>query len=80
MPCSEEPFSLLCIQQGKWILCGSYADAIVITGDYAKGITDLKSHLQQRFQMKDLRQLCYILGLRWLGSRNEFLFLRRSMN
>lgn len=40
-----------------------YVDDIVITRDDHRGIRDLKSHLFQHFQTKDLGQLKYFLGI-----------------
>lgn len=42
---------------------GMTHDDIVITRDDHRGIRDLKSHLFQHFQTKDLGQLKYFLGI-----------------
>ena len=40
-----------------------YVDDIVITGSDCKGISSLKSFLQNQFHTKDLRILRYLLGI-----------------
>ncbi|MBV8801742.1 MAG: hypothetical protein JO131_02020, partial [Gammaproteobacteria bacterium] len=45
------------------ILILLYADDMIITGDDVKGIHDLKLSLSQKFEMKDLGNLSYFLGL-----------------
>lgn len=45
------------------ILIILYVDDMIITGDDLSGIRDLQDFLSQNFEMKDLRQLNYFLGL-----------------
>jgi len=55
----------------KCILLVVYVDDIVITGDNVQGISDLKSHLQQKFQTKDLEPLRYFLEIEIARSKKE---------
>ena len=41
-----------------------YVDDMIITGDDPSHVAIVKHHLQQQFQMTDLGQLSYFLGLR----------------
>ncbi len=40
-----------------------YVDDLIITGDNDVNIFDLKKLLKQKFEMKDLGELCYFLGI-----------------
>ena len=40
-----------------------YVDDIMIIGDDIQRISDLKSHLQQKFHIKDLGLLWYVLEI-----------------
>jgi hypothetical protein len=40
-----------------------YVDDLIITGDSDVDISDLKKFLKQKFEMKDLGELCYFLGI-----------------
>ena len=40
-----------------------YVDDMIITGDDIKGIMEFKTYLNQHFEMKDLGNLSYFLGL-----------------
>jgi hypothetical protein len=48
---------------GKLTVLIVYVDDIVITGDDDKGIESLKKHLTKEFEVKDLGQLRYFLGI-----------------
>jgi ribosome biogenesis protein Nip4 len=39
-----------------------YVDDLIIIGDSDADISDLKKLLKQKFEMKDLGELCYFLG------------------
>jgi hypothetical protein len=55
-----------------------YVDDIVITGDNQKEIDDLKCHLAQEFEVKDLGHLRYFLGIEVSrGSKGIFLSQRK---
>jgi hypothetical protein len=55
-----------------------YVDDIVITGDDLKEIGDLKQHLSQEFEVKDLGHLRYFLGIEVSrGSKGIFLWQRK---
>ena len=55
-----------------------YVDDIVITGDNVQGINDLKSHLQQKFQTKDLEPLRYFLGIEIARSKKGISLFQRK--
>ncbi len=40
-----------------------YVDDLIITGDSDADISDLKKLLKQKFEMKDLGELRYFLGI-----------------
>ncbi len=40
-----------------------YVDDLIITGDSDVNISDLKKLLKQKFEMKDLGELCYFLSI-----------------
>jgi hypothetical protein len=40
-----------------------YVDDLIITGDSDVDISDVKKFLKQKFEMKDLGELCYFLGI-----------------
>ena len=50
-------------QSGRHILLVVYVDDIVLIGDDNVGITELKAHIHQQFQTKDLGPLRYCLGI-----------------
>jgi len=45
-----------------------YVDDLIITGDSDVNISDLKKLLKQKFEMKDLRELHYFLGIEVIQS------------
>ena len=40
-----------------------YVDDLILTGDTDSGITDVKGFLKKKFEMKDLGELRYFLGI-----------------
>ncbi|KAJ4722662.1 Retrovirus-related Pol polyprotein from transposon TNT 1-94 [Melia azedarach] len=54
------------------ILLLLYVDDMIITGDDTDGIYALKTSLQKHFQMKDLGQLNYFLGLEVLSDSDGY--------
>ena len=48
---------------GKVAILIVYVDDIVITGDDITEIVDLKKYLDQEFEVKDLGQLKYFIGI-----------------
>ncbi|KAL3511542.1 hypothetical protein ACH5RR_024259 [Cinchona calisaya] len=59
------------------ILLLLYVDDMIITGDDIAGITDLKNHLHQHFEMKNLGLLSYFLGLE-VSSNFDSYFLTQA--
>lgn len=57
---------------------GMTHDDIVITRDDHRGIRDLKSHLFQHFQTKDLGQLKYFLGIEVAQSKTGIAICQRK--
>lgn len=54
-------FSFTSIRENVFLVV--YVDDIVFTGDNVKGISDVKSYLHQKFQLKHLGPLRYIPGI-----------------
>ena len=54
-----------------------YVDDMIITGDDAEGIQNLKENLFKEFEMKDLGALKYFLGIEVLRSKHG-IFLRQK--
>lgn len=48
----------------------------IVTGDEYDGILELKQHLIQNFQVKDLGWLCYLLGIEIAQSRTWIIIFR----
>ena len=55
-----------------------YVDDIVITGSDSKGISFLKSFLQNQFHTKDLGMLRYFLRIEVMRSKHEIFLSRRK--
>ena len=67
---SNSDHTLFLRRSGKQITClVIYVDDMVITGNNPKEIDRLRSKLFQEFEMKDLGQLKYFLGIEVLRSR-----------
>ncbi|XP_047322353.1 uncharacterized mitochondrial protein AtMg00810-like [Impatiens glandulifera] len=49
-----------------------YVDDMIITSDDTNGICDLKNFLHQQFEMKDLGQLSYFLGLEIASDKSGY--------
>jgi hypothetical protein len=41
-----------------------YVDDLIVTRDSDANISDLKKLLKQKFEVKDLGELCYFLGIK----------------
>ncbi len=55
-----------------------YVDDLIITGDSDAYIFDLKKLLKQKFQMKDLGELRYFLGIEVIQSPKGIWLLQRQ--
>lgn len=61
-------------EQGRIVLISLYVDDLIITGDAIALIKEIKKQMSQVFEMKDLGELSYCLGLEiWRDSRQTFL-------
>jgi len=54
-----------------------YVDDLIITRDSDADIFDMKKLLKQKFEMKDLRELCYFLGIQVIQSSKGIWLLQR---
>ncbi len=54
-----------------------YVDDLIITRDNDVVIFDLKKLLKQKFEMKDLRELRYFLGIEVIQSPKRIWLLQR---
>jgi hypothetical protein len=50
-------------KEGNVFLIYLYVDDLIITGNACKLINEIKDQLSQEFEMKELRELHYCLGL-----------------
>jgi len=55
-----------------------YVDDLIITGDSDEDISDLKKLLKQKFEMKDLGELRYFLGIEVIQSPKGIWLLQRQ--
>jgi hypothetical protein len=55
-----------------------YVDDLIITGDNDANIFDLKKLLKQKFEMKDLEELHYFLGINVIQSPKGIWLLQRQ--
>ncbi len=55
-----------------------YVDDLIIIGDSDADISDLKKLLKQKFEMKDLGELRYILGIEVIRSLKGIWLLQRQ--
>ena len=77
---SQEDHSMFCRQhQGKSLLLILYVDDIIITGDNAHGIADMKYYLNKNFQTNDLGSLWYLLGIKIDSLRRKLLFFKENI-
>jgi hypothetical protein len=56
-----------------------YVDDLIITGDSDEDIFDLKKLLKQKFEMKDLGELRYFLGIEVIQSPKGIWLLQSSI-
>ncbi len=55
-----------------------YVDDVIITGNNDVDIFDLKKLLKQKIEMKDLKKLCYFLGIEVIQSPKGIWLLQRQ--
>ena len=55
-----------------------YVDDLIITGDSDEDILHVKMLLKQKFEMKDLGELCYFLGIELIRSPSGIRLLQRQ--
>lgn len=55
-----------------------YVDDIIITGDSLEEMGELKRKLFKKFEMKDLKNLKYFLGIEVLRSKHEIFISQRK--
>ena len=61
-------------EKGRIVLISLYVDDLIITGDVVDLIKESKQQMSQMFEMKDLGELRYCLGLEiWRDSGQTFL-------
>ncbi|GFZ05939.1 hypothetical protein Acr_18g0001090 [Actinidia rufa] len=64
--------------QGRCIIISVYVDDIIITGDDASGIVQVKCGLRKAFDIKDLGPLRYFLGIEVARSRHGISLSQRT--
>ncbi|GFZ20884.1 hypothetical protein Acr_29g0000460 [Actinidia rufa] len=64
--------------QGRCIIISVYVDDIIITGDDASGIVQVKCGLRKAFDIKDLGPLRYFLGIEVARSRHGISLSQRK--
>lgn len=82
-PADSSLFVFVKARDGKLAIVLVYVDDLIITGDDVEEIRRTKENLSVRFQMKELGELKYFLGL--ADARGEtcsffFFFLNRSID
>lgn len=65
-------------QKGTLTLVMVYVDDIGMTGDDKEEIARLKKLLAHEFEVKDLRELQYFLGIEVARSKRGILFIKES--
>ena len=75
---SNAKFSLYVRRTDRGIaLVVIYVDDLIVRGDSDANINDVKLLLKQKFQMKDLGELCYFLGINVIRSLGGIWLLQR---
>ncbi|XP_057494217.1 uncharacterized mitochondrial protein AtMg00810-like [Actinidia eriantha] len=64
--------------QGQCIIISVYVDDIIITGDDATGIVQIKHGLRRSFDIKDLGPLRYFLGFEVARTSQGISFFQRT--
>jgi hypothetical protein len=75
---SNADFSLYVKKTNGIVVIVIYVDDLIITGDSDADISDLKKLLKQKFEMKDLGELRYFLGIEVTHSPKGIWLLQRQ--
>jgi len=61
------------------VLIVVYVDDLIITRDNDANISDLKKFLKQKFETKDLGELCYFLGIEIINPLKGYGYYKCNM-
>ena len=64
--------------EGKMVVLIVYVDDIILTGDDVEGMEELKKKLSAEFEIKDLGQLRYFLGMEIARSKQGLVVSQRK--
>ena len=76
---SDHTFVTKVSKAGKVAILIVYVDDIVLFGDNLVEIIQLKKRMKDEFEIKDLRNLKYFLGIEVANLKKVSLYLRRSV-
>ena len=69
----DEPFVYKYIKETKVVFLVLYVDDILLIGNDIRLLSDVKKWLVEKFQMKDLGQTSYVLGIQIIRDRKKRL-------
>ena len=75
---SNANFSLYVKRTNKGIVLAIYVDDLIVTSDSDANLDDVKLLLKQKFEMKDLEELHYFLGIELIRSFGGIWLLWRQ--